>query len=151
MDNNPPDALVGKRLFPYHTAVYAAPEYLAEHDIANHPERGRWVGWRSDEGRFPEWAKATDFAAAPQGGEFTNLALQAAAAQAGVGLTMLPCFVADQLPGLVRASDRKPEPARDVWILTHADLRRTARIQAVMRFAEEVLREKKNQFAGITA
>ncbi len=45
MDNNPPDTLVGKRLFAYTTSVYAHPDYLAEHDLENHPEKAlAWLG-----------------------------------------------------------------------------------------------------------
>lgn len=51
--------------------------------------------------------------------------------------------------GLIRATDRDPVPSRDIWILTHEDLRRTARVRAFMEFAEMVLRDNKAALQGV--
>lgn len=148
MNNNPPDTLVGKRYFPYYTSVYAAPAYLDSHDLAAEPEKGRWLGWADNEGRHPDWTQGTEFARVPVWGVFDRPSLQVAAAEAGLGLTMLPCMKGDVAPGLIRATDRKPEPARDIWVLTHNDLRRTARVRAFMDFAEQVIRDNKPLLTG---
>ena len=149
MDNNPPQSLVGKRLFQYHSSIYASPDYLAGHDLANHPDEGRWIGWNDTDGLYPEWTQETEYALVPAWGAFFDLRLQIAAACSGLGLAMLPCYVADREEGLIRATERQPTASRDVWILTHPDLRRTARVRAFMQFAEEVLRAQKNAFLGI--
>lgn len=148
VDNNPPESLVGKRLFAYTHTVYAAPDYLAMHDFQAAPDKARWIGWRANEARFPEWTKETEFGNVPVWGYFPDPALQQAAARNGLGLVMLPCFLGDRDPLLVRASKRKPLKARDVWLLTHSDLRRTARIKAFMSFAEALMREAKPDFLG---
>jgi len=148
IDNNPPDTLVGKRLFAYNQTVYASPSYLARHDFQNAPEKARWIGWRDNESRFPDWAKDTEFGNVPVWGFFPDPTLQQAAARGGLGLVMLPCFLGDRDKMLVRASNRKPTKARDVWLLTHSDLRRTARIRAFMTFAEKVLLDAKSDFLG---
>ncbi len=54
MDNNPPDTLVGKRLFPYYQTVYAAPAYLEAAIPWSTPERARWLAWRQGEAQFPD-------------------------------------------------------------------------------------------------
>jgi len=148
MDNNPPDMLVGKRLFPYFQTVYASPTYLAAQDFAAAPERARWLRWNGSDDRFPAWTQATEFARTPAWGHFPEIGLQQAAARAGLGLALLPCLIGDRDPGLVRATTRPPIQARDIWILTHRDLRRTARIRAFMDFAERVLRDLKGAIAG---
>lgn len=148
LDNNPPDMLVGKRLFSYHTSIYCAPDYLEDRDLKADPESGRWIGWDSEEGRFPEWTRDTEFAQVPVWGAFANISMQTRLAAAGMGLTMIPCIVGDDHPGLIRATGRDPAPSRDIWILTHDDLRRTARIKAFMEFAETVLRRQKARFMG---
>lgn len=148
MDNNPPQILVGKRMFPYHSTIYASPGYLEAHDLENRPEGGRWIGWGDTDEQYPDWTQDTEFARVPFWGAFFNLPLQAAAARAGLGLTMLPCYLGDRDPGLVRATSRQPQPSRDIWILTHPDLRRTARIRAFMEFAEEIVRDNKKQLVG---
>lgn len=148
MDNNPPQSLVGKRLFPYHQTVYASPDYLTAHDLKSAPESGRWLRWDRSDDPFPDWTQETDFARVPAWGYFPDVSVQQAAARAGLGLAFLPCLLADPDPGLVRATRRAPVPSRDIWILTHPDLRRTARIRAFMDFAETVLRDLKPAFAG---
>ena len=149
MDNNPPDALVGKRLFAYCSSIYANPDYLAEQDFENRPEDARWLGWGDRESRFPDWTQKTEFARVPVWGNFASIGLQVRLARAGMGLVMVPCIAADGVSGLVRATDREPEPSRDIWILTHEDLRRTARVRAFMEFAEMVLRDNRAALQGI--
>lgn len=148
MNNNPPDSLFGKRLFPYYSAIYASPAYLAQHDFGATPETARWIGWDGSFERFPSWTEGTRFAQVPVRGNFPALDVQAALVRAGGGLALLPCFIGDRDPGLVRATDDPPVPTRDIWILTHADLRRTSRVRAFMTFAEEVLVENRALFTG---
>ncbi|WP_299324440.1 LysR family transcriptional regulator [Parasphingopyxis sp.] len=148
MNNDPPETLVGKRYFPYYWTVYAAPAYLECHDLVREPETGRWLGWGDSEDRYPEWTKKTEFARVPVWGAFDGPALQIAAAEAGLGLAMLPCMMGDMATGLVRATNRKPEPGRDIWVLTHNDLRRTARVRAFMDFADVVIRDNRALLTG---
>ncbi len=148
MDNNPPDALVGKRLFAYTTSIYAHPDYLARHDFVNQPEQARWLGWTDRESRFPDWTQDTEFARVPVWGNFASISLQIEMARAAMGLVMIPCIAGDSTPDLVRATRRDPTPSRDIWILTHDDLRRTARVRAFMDFAETVLRDNKAALVG---
>lgn len=148
MDNNPPDTLVGKRLFPYCTSIYAHPDYLAEQDFKNHPEQARWLGWSDRDGRFPDWTQATEYAKVPVWGNFESIGLQIRLARAKMGLIMVPCIAADGVPDLVRATRQEPTPSRDIWVLTHEDLRRTARVRAFMDFAEQVLRDNEGKLTG---
>ena len=151
MDNNPPDALVGKRLFAYHMSIYANPQYLAAQDFEKRPEDARWLGWTDSESRFPDWTQDTEYAQVPVWGTFSSIGLQVQLARAGMGLIMVPCIAADGVPGLVRATDRDPVPSRDIWILTHEDLRKTARVRAFMEFAEKILRDNRDALQGVLA
>ncbi len=53
-------------------------------------------------------------------------ALQRTACARGLGLSQLPCFFAE--PTLVRVTE--PEPAFDIWVLVHDDLRKSPRLKA---------------------
>ena len=53
------------------------------------------------------------------------------AARAGLGLARLPCFMGDTDPLLERHPKSVAEKGFDIWVLTHPDLRSTARIRAV--------------------
>ncbi|MEL7130611.1 MAG: LysR substrate-binding domain-containing protein, partial [Pseudomonadota bacterium] len=148
MDNSPTETLVGKRLFPYFETVYASPGYLAAHKIDQYPKSARWLGWKDPPEPHPDWTAKTEFSAVPVWGCFPDPHLQQAAARNGLGLAMLPCILGDMDPGLVRATKRPPTPARDIWILTHPDLRRVARVKAFTTFAETVLRSLEAELKG---
>ena len=61
------------------------------------------------------------------------------AAVEGVGLTFLPCYVGDADDRLVRVSDPLEHLDMDLWVLTHNELRNTARIRALMTFLYDAL------------
>jgi DNA-binding transcriptional LysR family regulator len=63
-----------------------------------------------------------------------ELAIQAAAAGAGVGVAVLPDFMSGQDKRLVRVPHVGAAPEREVWLAVHSDLRHAPRIQAVMAF-----------------
>ena len=44
---------------------------------------------------------------------------QLVAARAGIGAAILPCYLGDPEPDLVRLSDPLPELERELWIVTH--------------------------------
>lgn len=148
IDNNPPQTLVGKRLFPYYQTVYATQKYLDDHDFETRPEEARWIAWHAGKNRFPAWTKEAGFGRVPLWGHFPEPAMQQAAARGGLGLAMLPCMMGDSDPKLVRATSRKPMKARDIWLLTHSDLRQTARIRAFMTFAQNVMQDAKPRILG---
>lgn len=56
------------------------------------------------------------------------------ALRAGLGRSLLPCAVADRLPELRRHTlpGHPPLPAREIWLLTHPQRRRLARVAAVV-------------------
>jgi len=68
----------------------------------------------------------------------------AEAAAAGVGLVLLPCFIGSANPALARLTPPQPDFADGIWLLTHADLRQTARVRAFMDFAgNEIAKQRK--------
>jgi len=51
----------------------------------------------------------------------------------GMGITVLPEFVAREFPDLLALSEPIDSLQTPFWILTHADLRNTARVRAFMQ------------------
>jgi len=68
-----------------------------------------------------------------------SVAAALSAAKAGMGLAPLPCGLADLEPDLVRIAPLPEDFTRDLWLLTHEDLRQTARIRAFLDFLAEAL------------
>ncbi|MFZ5720444.1 MAG: LysR family transcriptional regulator [Pseudomonadota bacterium] len=73
---------------------------------------------------------------------------QLVAAREGIGLALLPCFLADREPGLLRVRERLAELSRELWIITHEDLRRAARVRAFMDWTFEYLAGARAALAG---
>jgi DNA-binding transcriptional LysR family regulator len=63
----------------------------------------------------------------------------AAMLRTGIGVGILPTFMEDKHPELVPVSELIPELSVPVWMLTHPDLRETARVRAFMRFVGDAL------------
>ncbi len=148
LDDDPPPSLVGKRLFSVHQATYASRDYYTRLRDDKDQTIARWIGWGERAERFHELIQTTNFANAPVWGSFDDVNLQLACANAGLGLAILPCVLADKQENLVRFGSGESEPLFDLWLLTHNDLRHTAKIRAVMDFAERVLRKHKDAFEG---
>jgi DNA-binding transcriptional LysR family regulator len=60
----------------------------------------------------------------------------------GIGVGILPTFMEARLPELVAVSDVIPDLSVPVWMLTHPDLRETARVRAFMRFVGDALAQR---------
>jgi DNA-binding transcriptional LysR family regulator len=71
------------------------------------------------------------------------------AAAAGMGLVALPAYLGDSLPDLKRASPVLTlQPAPSLWILSHKDLKRTARVRAFTEFAGAKLARQRDLIEG---
>jgi DNA-binding transcriptional LysR family regulator len=126
--------LFGRKLCDIAWAVYGSLDYLADHgrplktaDLGGH----MLIGWDEPQ----PYGAVTRFLAeaAPRNRpsyRSNSLLNQLRAAREGIGLAALPCFLGDGEAGLVRVVGPIPELARELWLVTHDDLRRTARIEA---------------------
>ena len=68
----------------------------------------------------------------------------------GIGHGLLPCFVADADPGLVRLSGAEPILYRELWMLIHPDARPLARVAATADWLVERFDAEAASFAGRT-
>jgi DNA-binding transcriptional LysR family regulator len=79
----------------------------------------------------------------------SSLINQFTAAKSGIGYAVLPCYLGDSEPGLVRATGAPVvELTRELWIVTHADLRKTARVRAFFDLVGDGLVAQSSLFAG---
>ncbi|WP_077965413.1 LysR family transcriptional regulator [Ensifer adhaerens] len=147
-----PDALVGRRIAKVAFAVYAAPSYLQERDLiagdALDITREDWIGLGDGlaSTSVARWMRAT--LAAPAVLRCDSLVAAREAATAGIGLAALPCYLGDTTPGLVRIGSPVADMTRELWLLTHEDLRRTARVGAFTEFAGQALAKHRPLLEG---
>ncbi len=78
----------------------------------------------------------------------TNVTGQTNAAVDGVGLALLPCFLADRTQGLVPILPDLINITRDLWLLTHEDIRPLARIDATMQFLSTLIKTERKTLMG---
>ncbi len=139
--SKPPEHLVGRKARILDWAVYGAPAYL---DTAGTPEsmaevgKHRFIGADDTFLRLPafRWMREhLDPGQVPL--RANSLNAMAAMAAEGLGLAILPDDQ-DQ-PALRRIFPTDPAFRSELWLLTHPDLRKVARIRACMRFLAERL------------
>jgi DNA-binding transcriptional LysR family regulator len=66
------------------------------------------------------------------------------AVEAGIGVGPLPCFIADPRPALRRLSPPNPDFSTGLWLLTHPDLRHSARVRVFLDFiAAEIVKRRR--------
>ena len=73
------------------------------------------------------------------------------AALAGLGLAALPCYLGDTSPGSRLRASAGPGDGDALWVLTHADLRHTARIRAFTEFAAGAFGRRRPLLEGAQA
>lgn len=65
---------------------------------------------------------------------FSGLLTVRSACLQGLGLAVLPCFLGDAEPGLVRLGDPLAECDSELWLLSHPALRETVRVKAARQW-----------------
>jgi DNA-binding transcriptional LysR family regulator len=143
--------LVGRKLAAIAWTVYAAPSYLGRPappppaEFAEHA----LIGWDEAATATPAlaWLERAAGGKAPVY-RANSIVNQMRAAEAGVGLALLPCFLGDPSPELVRVLPPPAELTRELWIATHRDLRRTARVRAFIDFVGGALMRERGLLEG---
>lgn len=147
LQQTPLPDLVGVRVGQVFEAVYARPELvLAQAQRAAPPLP--FVAWATSNA-FKKRAAQHGFAAPSLGPVCSDVISQCALAEAGAGAAILPCFVGDRSPELVRLPSSKPIPSQTIWVLNHADLRRSARVRAVAEFLVKTLKAARAELEGM--
>jgi DNA-binding transcriptional LysR family regulator len=147
----PPETLIGRRVAAVGWAVFA-PQALAGEpfDLAVDGRARPWVGF----GDALAALKPARWLREQVGEEQVACRIDsvlglAAAAAAGTGLALLPCYIGAATPGLVRLTAPVPELETGLWLLTHPDLRNTARVRAFLDFAATEIGRRKKTIEGM--
>jgi DNA-binding transcriptional LysR family regulator len=77
-----------------------------------------------------------------------SLVNQLLAAKAGLGIALLPCYLGDRDPGVRRVSGVLPDLTSELWIVTHQDLKNTARIRAFLTVIGDAVAAARRSFDG---
>ena len=77
-----------------------------------------------------------------------NISTIFAAVKGGMGIAQLPCCIADNEETVLRFDIELPPPSWGIWVLSHVDLRTTARVRVCREFLIELLQKYKPLFDG---
>jgi DNA-binding transcriptional LysR family regulator len=130
--------LVARRIAKDPWTLYCSRDYAARHqrpasfaDLKGHPIIGGggsyvWPVYR-------KWLKrrGLEQSVAMEHGSASGLL---AAVRSGFGMAVLPSFMADRMPELVRVLEPSPKDESGLWLVTHERLRNVPRVRAVMDF-----------------
>lgn len=132
--NNPDEHLVGRRAGRLEFAVFAARSLVEADPDASLGQRP-WLGWHEKAGaRMTEAWMAENAPDAHVVCRFDDALALRAAVRAGLGVMFLPISICRDEDDLVQLAPALPHFGMDLWLLTHPDLRRTARVRAFMEF-----------------
>ncbi len=135
----PPENLIGRYISPLTASAYVHRDLLAE---AGGVSGLSWIG-KAPAGQKEEWLARTDFADNPVRHAIVDLSLVVEAVRAKMGMAFMPCLFASGHEEVVRVPGARVVHHSDLWVLTHKDLRLSARLRAVREvIAEEFERLK---------
>lgn len=77
-----------------------------------------------------------------------TISMMSAICEAGPRLLRVPCYYGDTQPGLSRLMLDPTDWGYDIWLLTHPDMRRTARVAAFMSFVGERIAADRDLIEG---
>jgi DNA-binding transcriptional LysR family regulator len=130
-----PDNVV-QPLFDRHTALYAAPSYVAKHGVPKTEEeltQHRFVGPENQDSRAPYYRWLADRVSNDRVVFRTNeQEAMLAAVVGGLGLGFLSVLDAQPHTDLIEVMPPRMEWAAPLWLVTHVDLHRTPKVQAAL-------------------
>lgn len=129
--------LVGRRIADNPWTLYSSRDYAERHGIPHSREQlaahpfigGGGYVWEP----YQAWLKQHDLEESVVM-QYDTASGLLAGVRAGMGLTILPAFIADREPDLIRCIPPKREDTTGLWLLTHERLRHVPRVRLVLDF-----------------
>lgn len=143
--DRPPETLVGRRLAGIRWGIFAASQDAPAHFDPADAKRYQWIGLSDGIGG----PKPNRWLAEHPGPERIVYKLNtvlgiAEAAAAGGGFALIPCFIGAATPGLTRIAFPEPEIDAGLWLLTHPDLKNSARVRAFMDYTAQEIGKRRS-------
>lgn len=141
MTPKPPDYLVGREVMPLRHGIYGAPRYLKMRKA-----QPRVILFRdSDEGN--EWI-AKNFPRATVAMRTDDVTTMLEAVAQGLGMARMPCYIGDSDKRLRRLDINLVPSTWGVWVLSHIDLRSTARVRVCREFLFDAIEKMRRLILG---
>jgi len=136
----PPDYLVGREVIGLQHGIYGTTRTLRE---LSNPD----VILFESETEQPPWV-TENFPNAQTVLRIDDVTSMVAATRNHIGLSRMPCFIGDSTAGLRRLDVPLKPSDWGVWILSHVDLRATARVRVCRDFLLETIEQQRPLIQG---
>ncbi|MFT5132167.1 MAG: DNA-binding transcriptional LysR family regulator [Gammaproteobacteria bacterium] len=144
LSSKPPDYLIGRKILPLGHGVYGSTSYLKKKR-----ESEKLILWEHERDT-PEWVNDHY-----QGGRVvarvSEIMTMMEAVRNHMGLARMPCYVADAELSLRRIDVSLTPSTWGVWVLSHADLRSTARVRVCREFLIDIIEQQRNLIEGLAS
>ncbi|WP_114285290.1 LysR family transcriptional regulator [Candidatus Halocynthiibacter alkanivorans] len=141
-----PQHLFGSAVQDVHRSVYISQALQSANQNGN-AKVPKWI-LKEEDGDVPSWASDVAIPADTPPVKVSDLASQLAAVRAGMGMTILPCFVGDMDQSLTRLKGAATHYYGTLWILTHGETRKTARVRLFGDFIKTRISAYKDLLGG---
>ncbi|TNE67314.1 MAG: LysR family transcriptional regulator [Alphaproteobacteria bacterium] len=144
--------VVAEKVGDYRLGLYAAPAYLQQHppivrlqDLSQH----HFIWYVDDLLPVPELQMLDKAIGNPQViFRTTSVTGQANAAEAGLGIALLPCFLADRMKALTTVLPGEIGILRDLWLVLHAELAPEPHMARVATFLKTLIASERRTLLG---
>lgn len=141
MTPKPPDYLIGRDVMPLQYGIYGTPKTLknlsGSVDVILFEGDDEFPIWVTDNFRNPRVVIRTD-----------TVSSMAIATRNHIGVSRMPCFIGDSDTRLRRLDVQLQPSDWRVWILSHVDLRATARVRVCRDFLFEIIEQQRPLIQG---
>lgn len=140
----PPEYLIGREVMPLRHGVYASSKYLKKKRVTD-----KLILWEHERD-MPEWVN-DHFTGTRVAARTTEIMTMVDAVKNHMGLARMPCYVADAEPSLRRLDVALTPSNWGVWVLSHADLRSTARVRVCREFLIDIIQQQRELIEGLAS
>ncbi|MEM7099485.1 MAG: LysR family transcriptional regulator [Pseudomonadota bacterium] len=153
----PPESMVGRPLSRVGLAAYATTEFLQQFQLHETTGIGPvaidqlpWVDWALA-GEVSGWYQRLQQEYFPNAHvhiRCDHVHMHSVLIEGGMGAGILPCFVGDQNPRLVRLQSMPVQSGPMLWLLSHPDLRAARRVHVFLEFVAQAISAHRSQLLG---
>jgi DNA-binding transcriptional LysR family regulator len=130
-------------------AIYRAKSLIVADGRRDALRHQPWIGFDEDHSYMPGQSFVLDLLDGLRPGvRVNNWLVLHEAVRSGIGLAVLPCYMGDSDPLLVRQGGVLAEVVAEQWLLVHRDLRALPRVRAFMDVLVSLFQEQRAVIGG---
>jgi len=145
--DHPPPNVVGKRIARIGFSVYGTAALKKQVEANPNANDIPCITWIGDGHTLPLWIEK-NFPRTQRICRTTSIPLMLAMIREGIGIARIGCLLGDPDPQLHRIQTHYVEPGPELWVLSHVDLRTTARVRIFRDLLVGELTKQKDLIEG---